>query len=213
MEDAFMTLERADDLLALRHAATDRATIVTVPERRMIALDGVGTPTGTDFARAIETLHDVAEQLRQRLHREHRIETRIGAVECAWWTHPEPPPAEVPEKFEDRRAWHWQLMIEVPHRASDDDVEAAIAAARAAAIDHAGHVRAIRFAEGRSAQILHVGGPGTEARAVGLLYREVARAGDHPRGHLHEIHVADPRYVPIERQRVILRLPIETPPA
>jgi hypothetical protein len=133
--------QEPDDIIALRHAATDRATIVTVPERRMIALDGVGAPSGTPFRRAIETLHEIADRLRARLHTVHRIESRIGAVECAWWMHPEPPANEAPELFEDRATWHWQLMIEVPTRAGDDDVEAAIDEARRSNIDHAVHVQ------------------------------------------------------------------------
>ena len=204
-----MTTGPADDPLGLRHAATDRATIVTVPERRMLALDGVGAPTGPDHARAIETLHEVADRLRARVRRDRGLSTRVGSVECAWWTHPEPPPAEMPGRFVDRTTWHWQLLIEIPEPAADEDVERGLADARAAGVDHAAHVRAIRFGEGRSAQVLHVGGPATAASAVSLLYREVARAGAHPHGHLHEIHLADPRHVPAARQRVILRLPIE----
>jgi hypothetical protein len=204
-----VTADRPDDILDLRHAATNRATIVTVPERRMLALDGVGAPNGADFGHAIVALHEVAGGLRATLHRERGLDTRVGLVEAAWWIHPEPAPSEVPERFADRSKWHWQLMIEVPERAADAEVDAAIADARRRSVAHAEHVHPIRFAEGRSAQILHVGGPATVAGAVELLYREVALAGAHPHGHLHEIHVTDPRRVPPERQRVILRLPIE----
>ena len=209
MAHAVVTAGPADDPLALRHAATDRATIVTVPERRMLALDGVGAPTGTDFARAIEALHEVADRLRAHLRRGRGIESRVGLIECAWWTHPEPTPAEVPERFSDRTTWHWQLMIEIPDRARDEDMAAAIAEATAGGVDHASHVHPIRFAEGRSAQILHLGGPGTAASAVALLYREVEAAAARPHGHLHEIHLNDPRHVEPERRRIILRLPIE----
>jgi hypothetical protein len=208
VEDRLMT-EAFDDLFDLRHAATDRATIVTVPERRMLAIDGVGAPTGADFARALEALHAVADRLRSRLHRERGFDVRVAPSETAWWIHPEPPPEEMARQFEDRSTWHWQLMTEIPARATDEDVDAALADARAALVDHAAHVRPIRFAEGRSAQVLHVGGPSTAARAVELLFREVAAAGARPHGHLHEIHLADPRHAPLDRQRVILRLPIE----
>lgn len=197
------------DSLDLRHAATDRATIVTVPERRMLAIDGVGAPTGIDHRRAIETLHDVADRVRATVVRARRREVRLGPIECAWWTHPEPPPGEVPALFEDRSSWHWQLITELPNGATDEDAERAISDARRAGADHAAHVRVIRFAEGRSAQILHLGGPGTAGAAVRRLFDEVAAAQVHPHGHLHEIHLVDPRHVSPDRQRVILRLPIE----
>ena len=70
-------------------------------------------------------------------------------------------------------------------------------------------VRPIRFAEGSCAQILHVGPADDEAGSVRLLVDAVVRAGMRPRGHLHEIHLADIRLVPRERRRSILRLPVE----
>jgi hypothetical protein len=66
-----------------------------------------------------------------------------------------------------------------------------------------------RFEEGRSAQILHLGGPADEHRSVVALYDAVAREGLHPHGHLHEIRLADYERVPDGRARAILRLPIE----
>ena len=195
--------------LELLHAATDRATIVTVPERRMYALDGLGAPSGTGYAGAIETLHAVADGLRSQLHVERHLATRVAPIECAWWTHPEPAPAEVPERFADRATWHWQQMVEIPHRASDDEAERALETARRDVVRDAGLVRIIRFAEGLSAQILHVGPPVAAADSVRRLFDAVAAAGLNPRGHLHEIHVSDPRHVPPERSRSILRLPVE----
>ena len=70
-------------------------------------------------------------------------------------------------------------------------------------------VRVIQFAEGRSAQILHVGGPATEHRSVVALFDAVTSAGLRPHGHLHEIRLSDYERVPGHRARSILRLPIE----
>jgi len=196
------------DPLELLHASTDRASIVTVPDRRMLALDGVGSPTGSDFRVAIETLHAVADGLRARVRREQRVDTRLAPIECAWWTHPEPPADEMAQRFEERIGWHWQLMAEVPRQATDDDVAAALAGARHGGVDHAAHVRATRSPAGRSAQVLVVGGPAAARRAVALLYREMEAAGARAHGHLHEIFLSDPRLASPDRQRAILRLPI-----
>lgn len=207
-----MTMPRTGaptDPLELLHAATDRATIVRVPERRMFAFDGLGSPDGPAFLEAVHTLHAVTDLLRADLGRERHLAVRLGPVEAAWWIHPEPPDEEVPALFADRRAWHWQLMVEVPSVATGADVEGALAEARREGVPDVELVRLIGFAEGLSAQILHVGGPDAEPEAVRRLYEEVARAGLAPRGHLHEIHLADVRRVPAERRRTILRLPIE----
>jgi hypothetical protein len=198
------------DTLELLHAATDRATIVTVPERRMFALDGLGDPAGAGYRHAIETLHAIADLLRAKLHVEDHVETRVGPIECAWWTHPEPPRDEVPARFADRATWHWQQMVEIPRQATDADTEAVLAHAREeGAIPDADLVRVIRFDEGLSAQILHAGPRDSEPDSVRRLFDAVYAAGLRPRGHLHEILVSDPLHAPVERRHSILRLPVK----
>jgi hypothetical protein len=204
-----LTSQPPADSLELRHAATDRATIIVVPERTLLAIDGVGAPTASDFRYATEILRQVEAGLRQRLRRDHPVESHSPVIESAWWIHPELPPSETADAFVDRSAWHWQQLIEVPSAATAADIDAAIDAVRHGAGRPVPLVRAIRFAEGRSAQILHVGGVATEADSVRKLYQALADAGLQPRGHLHQIHLADAARVPADRVRSIIRLPIE----
>jgi hypothetical protein len=205
-----VTTQPVSDPFELRHAATDRAMIVVVPERRMLAIDGLGDPRAADFVFASKTLRIAADLVRLRVFRMRGVERRVGVLECAWWTHPEPPSTDLATAFADRSAWHWQQMIEIPREATDEDVAAAIDEARARAGRPAPLLRTIRFAEGRSAQILHVGGLANQHRSVQALYDEVGRAGLRPHGHLHEIRTADYEQVPDARARSILRLPIES---
>jgi hypothetical protein len=197
------------DPLELRHAATDHATIVRVPERRLIAVDGVGGPVSSSFRLATSSLRTAAENLRSLLHRSRGVDTRVGIIECAWWIHPEVEPGAMADAFVDRSTWHWQQMIEVPEKATDDEVDAAIDQTRREAGRELPLIRSIRFAEGRAAQILHLGGAATEVEGVRRLFEVVAEAGLRPRGHLHELYLADPERVPAGRARSILRLPIE----
>ena len=85
-------LRDPSDPLELRHAATDRATIVMVPERRLLAIDGVGSPASGAFHLASATLRQVGGELRTRLHQARGLDTRVGILECAWWIHPEVAP-------------------------------------------------------------------------------------------------------------------------
>ena len=204
-----MSTELPSDSFELRHAASDRATIVVVPERRMFAIDGLGDPRMAAFVLASETLRLTEERLRQRVQHGSGRKATAAVLECAWWTHPEPPSQDLASSFADRSAWHWQQMIEIPPDASDEDAQASIDEARANSGQPVPPVRLIRFAEGRSAQILHVGGPAEAHRSVAALYDAVAREGLHPHGHLHEIRLADYERVPEGRARAILRLPIE----
>jgi len=203
-----MITEQPSELFERRHAATDHASIVVVPERRMLAIDGVGNPGVGAYRLATETLRTAAELLRLRLARTNGS-ARGAIIECAWWVHPEPGRDEMATAFADRSAWHWQQMIEVPDRATDDDASAAIDETRRRAGREAPLVRLIRVVEGRSAQILHTGGPSTEAAAVAKLYDAVEAEGLRPHGHLHELHLVEPGRVPENRARTILRLPVE----
>ena len=204
-----MPAELPSDQIELRHAATDRATIVVVPERRMFAIDGLGDPRTSGFVLASDTLRATDEALRARMQREHGRKVGAGVLECAWWTHPEPPSQDLAKSFADRSNWHWQQMLEIPAEAGDEDAQAAIDASRSSLGPSSPPVRVIQFAEGRSAQILHVGGPATEHQSVVALFDAVSSAGLRPHGHLHEIRLSDYERVPGHRARSILRLPIE----
>ena len=205
---ASMPVEQPSTSLELRHAATDRAMIVVVPERRLLAIDGVGGPEASDFRFASVALRTAAKLIRDRILRTRSIETRIGVIECAWWIHPEVEPDRMADAFTDRTSWHWQQMIEIPDSATDDDVAGAVDQARREAGRETSLVRQISFTEGRAAQILHIGGAADEPESVRKLYRAVVEAGLEPRGHLHQIILSDPVQVPAGRGRSILRLPI-----
>jgi hypothetical protein len=204
-----MSHEAHSALLDLRHAATDRAVIVDVDERRLVAIDGIGEPSGTDFRLAADTLRQVARVLAQTLRRDRSVTPRPGILECAWWTHPEPMPDELPTAFEDRSTWHWQQMIEVPEYADDGSVAAAIDEVRRGGGRSRPLVRPIRLTEGRAAQILHVGGSADLASSLRKLIEAIAAAGLHPHGHIHELRIADEADVPAGRARSILRIPVE----
>ena len=86
-----MATELPSDRFELRHAATDRATIVVVPERRMFAIDGLGDPRLPAFVLASESLRAVEERLRAHVQKATGRKIAPAVLECAWWTHPEPP--------------------------------------------------------------------------------------------------------------------------
>lgn len=204
-----MATELPSTRFELRHAATDKPTFVVVPERRMFAIDGLGDPRLAAFRLASDTLRAVHERVRARVQKTTGRKIDPAVLECAWWTHPEPPSQDLASSFADRSTWHWQQMVEIPAEATDEDAQRAIDETRASFERPVPLVRVIQFAEGRSAQILHVGGPADEYRSVVALYDAVAREGLRPHGHLHEIRLADYERVPDGRARAILRLPIE----
>jgi hypothetical protein len=196
-------------LLEVLHAATDRPTIVVVGERRLFAIDGVGGPDSAQYRVATETLRRAARNLALRLpHRPGEL-ARPGMLETAWWTHPELPADEVPDAFEDRASWHWQQLVEIPARATNGQIDEAMRETSRDGGRSQELLRVVSLTEGRVAQMLHIGGSGSQAATLRVLYEAVAPAGLRPRGHIHELRLADEHEVPMARVRSILRLPIE----
>ena len=75
-----MAAEESSDRLDLRHAATDRALIVVVPERQLFAIDGVGSPGGADYRLATATLRSVTAAVRSSAEfggTERRLKVRL----------------------------------------------------------------------------------------------------------------------------------------
>jgi hypothetical protein len=207
---AIAMTQHTSDWLDASHAATDRPIIVDVGARRLIAIDGVGGPRGSDYRLASETLKAGLRDLRSRIAHGRQLTWRAAVLETAWWTHPELPAEDIPPAFEDRSAWHWQQMVEVPEGAEDQDVQAAIAATRQAAGRSEALMRTITLTEGRAAQMLHVGGSSSIVATLRALFDLLAASGLRPHGHIHELRIADEADVPADRARSILRVPIES---
>ncbi len=97
-----MSSRQFTDPLELRHAATDRATIVVVPERTLLAIDGVGSPDADDFWFSTDLLRKVGESLRSHLHRALSIDTRVSVIDSVWRIPPEVLADEIAAAFADR---------------------------------------------------------------------------------------------------------------
>jgi hypothetical protein len=97
----------------------------------------------------------------------------------------------------------------VPEAAGEREIEEAIvAAARKRELPLASVLRVVSFAEGPSAQLLHVGPYGAETATLRTLHEAIATAGYVPRGPHHEIYLNDPHQVGEDRARTVLRQPV-----
>ena len=204
-----MTIPTASTFLELRHASTAHAIFVVVPERRFLAVDGLGEPGGADFRFVTSALHTVADIILRRLRRSGiATATRTGVAECLWWP-PQPlAPGELPAAFGDRTSWHWRQLIELPGQATDADALAAIDEARRGAGRDVALVRRLDLSEGSAAQMLHVGPPGAEPDTLRRLLDGIAEANLRPEGRLHTLVLTDPHVSSQGIGRSILRQPV-----
>jgi len=192
--------------MELRHASTERPVFVVVPERRLLAIDGLGRRGAEDFRRATFVLQAAAELLRGSLPAEPlRLEPH-WITEITWPIDGALTVAKVLEALDDPRQ-HWRQMIELPQRASEEGALRAIGEASRIAGRDVPLVRTIRLEEGPAVQILQIGGRG-RTDAVRKLLQLVREAGLRPHGELHELVLADTAAVGHDRARSILRVPV-----
>lgn len=196
---------RADAASAPR---TGEVQFVHIDPRRVLAVDGHGTPGGPAFQAAIGALYPVAYGLHFAL-RHRGINARVGPLEGLWWQPGDLPVGAVQPRQGDTGPWPWTLLIGVPVEATDAEVDAAIAAARAKrpspALDR---LRVVTLFEGDCAEVVHLGPYSAEGPTIARLHAAIEATGRAARGRHHEIYLGDPRRSAPERLRTVIRQPV-----
>lgn len=204
-----------ESLLKVRKNVVD---VVDVPEYGFAMLDGSGRPDDPEFAGAIQALYAVSYGAHFLLKKRDGQAPRVMPLEALWWVD-DPAQQDLLAAVArgeavlgdvDRDCWRWRAMIMQP---SPVDADVVADAVREAQVRNPAsslmRLRYERWAEGLSAQVLHVGPYASEGPTIIRLHEGIAAAGYHPRGKHHEIYLGDPRRCAPERLRTIVRQPIE----
>ncbi len=181
-----------------------RFELLEVPELLFLMVDGRGDPnTSGEYAHAVQWLYSVSYGLKFASKAAER-DYGVSVLEGLWW-------AEDLADFEAgrRERWLWTMMIQQPEWTTQTGVESAVDKTRKKHGVPPASLRLERFAEGLSAQILHVGPYSAEAPTIARLHGEFLPAeGLVENGHHHEIYLGDPRRAAPEALRTILRQPV-----
>jgi hypothetical protein len=203
---------------ALYKLRKGRVEFVDVPEFAFLVLDGAGSPDDQAFADAIQALYSVSYGAHFAVKRALGDAPRVMALEALWWVEgPEAQAAmeliaagQVGMEASDRSGWRWRLMMMQLPPIDEAIIDAAVADAKAKkGFETLDRVAFERWAEGPSAQIMHIGPYATEQLSVVTLHKAIAENGCRPRGRHHEIYLGDPRIAAPEKLRTILRQPVE----
>ena len=203
------TIDLRRELSAL-YSATREPAFVDVPELPFLMTDGHGDPnTAPAYAAAVQALYSVAYTIRFALKRgAPAVDAPVMPMEGLWWT-----PDMAAFSTADKSQWDWTMMIVVPEQVTAAVVEdARVAAARKHPLASLDRLRLERFAEGRCAQVLHVGPYRDEGPTVAAQHAFIAEHGYALRGKHHEIYLGDPRRSAPERLRTIVRQPVDRRP-
>jgi len=211
------------DLYKKHHAeyvTPKEPVFVVVGPAQYLSITGHGAPGGRLFQDHVAALYSVAftlkmaEKFSGHDYRVCHLEGQWWAEDCSGFGSDEEADSRSHEArdFRSHQAedWQWRLLIRVPTFVHQKQLDAAIRAILAKGkTTLAGQVKLETLTEGRCVQMLHVGPYAAEKQDVERMQATAESQGLHLRGPHHEIYLSDPRRVPAERLRTILRYPVE----
>jgi hypothetical protein len=200
-------LDLKKELKEFYRASAKKPNIIDVPEGKFVTITGRGAPGGSTYHAALNALYSVAYTIKFKCKAEGKDFTVMTLEGLWWWDDPSITDlADAPPREE----WNWKSMIRIPGFVTEDTVEDAKKIVKEKkGIEEALKIRLETFHEGLSAQIMHVGSYSEEGPTGKRLHNFIRESGYRMRGLHHEIYMSDPRRVPPERLKTILRQPIE----
>jgi hypothetical protein len=180
--------------------------LVDVPALSYLMIDGHGDPnTAVEYREAVEALYAISYAAKFIVKgAPDGVDYGVLPLEGLWWT------ADMSTfSTEDKSAWDWTMMIMQPDVVTADFFGQALAMTAKKRLAAHGRVRLERLAEGRSAQIMHVGPYATEAPTIEQLHAFIAKQGLRRGGKHHEIYLSDPRRSAPEKMKTIIRQPVQ----
>lgn len=202
-------MEKIDLKKQLKHLyqpSAKHVAQVDVPPMNYLMVDGKGDPnTAQEFADAITAAFSVAYTLKFMVKKSVlAIDYGVMPLEALWW-------ADDMSTFSsgDKSNWLWTVMIAQPPFVSTEMVQAAIAEVKKKKDPLAlAKLRFEEFAEGQSAQLLHIGPFSEEGPNIERVHQFIAENGKQRYGKHHEIYLSDIRKAAPSKWKTIIRQPM-----
>ena len=191
-----------------------KPSMVEVPEMRYIAVRGEGDPNeeGGAYKEAIGLLYAIAFTIKMSkmgsYHIEGYFDYVVPPLEGLWWQ-------ENTEGIDYGRKedFHWISVIRLPDFVTKKDFDWAILEATAKKKKDFSKVEFLTIEEGLCVQCMHIGDYDAEPETIALMDAYIAEQGyenDFAGGRLHhEIYLSDPRRVPPQRRKTVIRHPVK----
>ncbi len=200
-------LDWKKELKHLYQPSTKEVSQVDVPAINYLMIDGKGNPnTSKEYADAIESLFAVAYTLKFMVKKDTlAIDYGVMPLEGLWW-------AQDMSKFttENKSNWLWTAMIAQPPFITQAMVDTAIAeVARKKNPAALSRLRFESYAEGNSAQIMHIGPFSEEGPNIEKVHHFIEASGRRRHGKHHEIYLSDIRKAAPEKWKTVIRQPMQ----
>ena len=203
-----MTQAQKIDLFKLNkqeYATPKRPTLIEMKPARYLGICGEGPPGGDVFQITIGALYGMAFTLKMTRKFGGEQDYVVCKLEGQYWD----PAGTCDTLAAPPKELLWKLMIRTP----DFVTAAELKRARKALTDkgkgeRVDEVVLEKLSEGRCLQMLHVGPYEKEHETLAVMQEHAEREGLRWHGRHHEIYLSDPRRVPAERLKTILRRPV-----
>jgi len=175
--------------------------MVRVGPAKYLGIVGRSLPGADEFTRAVSAMYNVAFTVKMASKSVGK-DYVVTKLEGLWWDDGTAGSSEPVGS----RVWNWQLLLRVPPFVTVKELREAIdSLVRRGKDDLVRQVQLAELTEGECVQILHIGPYTQEAESIGKMRDFAAKAGRTLKGKHHEIYLSDPRPVPPESLRTILR--------
>jgi hypothetical protein len=189
---------------ALYQPSAKAVAAVEVPPLNFLMIDGEGDPnTHPDYGVAVSALFSLAYTLKFAVKKQTGTDYGVMPLEGLWWV-------EDMRKFDVNRMddWQWTMLIMQPPLVTRSLMEAILPeVVKKTANPALKRVRFEEFAEGRAAQILHLGPYAAEKPTVDRLHDFIQQNEWQLTGKHHEIYLSDPTRAQPAKLKTIIRQP------
>ena len=186
------------------YAATRKPALVELKPATYLAISGQGAPGGELFTASIGTLYGAAFTIKMTRKFAGRQDYSVCKLEGQWWSEPASDFGKLPPD-----QWLWKLLIRTPDFIKEAELRQAVAVLlKRGKGEDVKRVHLESLAEGRCVQMLHVGPYNKEHETIAVMKAFAEAKHFELSGKHHEIYLSDPRRVPPERLKTILRHPV-----
>lgn len=186
------------------YTAKTTPEVVEFGEIPFLTIEGKGEPAGKEFINKVEALYPLAYGVKNLCKKQDK-DFAVPKLEGLWWVESDKPALEVP-----REEWQWKLLIRMPDFVTSEIVEKAKEEVfKKKGIELVKEMKFEKIKEGKCVQILHIGPYSAEPESLAKIRKLMEEQKLIENGLHHEIYLSDPRRVPEEKWKTILRQPVK----
>jgi hypothetical protein len=195
------------ELKQFYNASALQVVAVDIPKMNFLMIDGQGNPNSSkEFQHAVEALYGLSYALKFMIKKgKPAIDYGVLPLEGLWW-------ADDMRTFsaDKKDEWKWTIMIMQPEYVTTALIAEAFKQVEKKGLPALPKVRFESFAEGRAAQILHVGPFSQEGPTIARVHNFIKENTWSLAGKHHEIYLSDMRKTAPEKLRTIIRQPYQS---